>query len=302
MILRAAAKYVATSWRTSSASWLSLKAVNPVRSPNSTETRRRSTEGRSNTFDVGGGLSGSGAGAQPAISGGAPRPAIGGIAAPHSRQNLWPGWLVSVPHAGQWSACGAPHWPQNFAPGGTSAEQLWHVELIRDARPGSGRRRSRSGPGRAARWGVLAAASRAGGGPPGPGGAGHDPPCPCNVGSAASYCWTTADEQTDCGLPPVASHTSAVSTSASPAIAWVETLLGSVRAPASCVHDLWAISCGSTVELSMMKRLATSMNGVSSGGSNLCNSADSGGVSGCRRASPGGFGTLLHTSTGTNEM
>ena len=65
-----------------------------------------------------------------AISGGRPRAATAGIAAPHSRQNRWSGWLVSVPHAGQWSACGVPHWPQNFAPAGTSAAQLWHVWLI----------------------------------------------------------------------------------------------------------------------------------------------------------------------------
>ena len=73
------------------------------------------------------------------MSGGAARPAIGGIAAPHSKQNRCPGCLVSAPHAGQWSACGAPQWPQNFAPDGTSAEQLWHVEL----KPGSGPRSRR---------------------------------------------------------------------------------------------------------------------------------------------------------------
>ena len=48
---------------------------------------------------------------------------------------------------------------------------------------------------------------------------------------------TTGAEQTDFGLPLVASQISAVSTSASPPIDCPELFDGSAMASASCVHD-----------------------------------------------------------------
>jgi hypothetical protein len=91
-----AAKYSDSIKRTSSASRLSLKVVNPVRSANRTQTSRRSTAGRPNT-------------AAPGDVAGSPAASVGLSAEPHSRQNRCPDSCARVPQAGQAAICGAPH-------------------------------------------------------------------------------------------------------------------------------------------------------------------------------------------------
>ena len=51
-----------------------------------------------------------------------------------------------------------------------------------------------------------------------------------------------------------------------------------------------------------MNRLATSMNGVSTRGVELVQERRLGMGEWLQASEAGGFGTLLHTSTGTNEM
>src|SRR5205823_2290503 len=81
----------------------------------------------------------------------------------------------------------------------------------------------------------------------------------------------------------------------------VDLALGSLSPFAIWVQLSPAISRGRTVESTLMKRPATSMNGVCWGGSNWLTSACSCGVSGCRCTNANPLRTLLRNSTGTNE-
>ncbi len=93
MIRRDESKYSDSISRTSSASRRSLNDVNPVRSANSTDTWRRSTDAA--------GTAGAGTAVPPA--------AAPGSWEPHSRQNRWPAWPATVPHASQRASSGVPH-------------------------------------------------------------------------------------------------------------------------------------------------------------------------------------------------
>src|SRR5206468_1654218 len=118
MRVRPVSKYRDSSSRTSSASRLSEREVNPTRSANSTDTRRRSAEGGSR--------------------GGSRRP-VPRSGVPHSPQNLTPGSL-GEPQDGQATASGLPHSPQNFRPGEFTAPQLAQVTTSLSLPPGSGPR------------------------------------------------------------------------------------------------------------------------------------------------------------------
>src|SRR6266542_1476921 len=111
MSVRQVSKYPESSSRTSSASRDSESVVNPTRSANSTETRRRSA-----MADRGTGSARSRAGE----AGAGPAPPS---AAPHSPQTLCPGGFAE-PQAEHVTCSGEPHSPQNFCPTGFSAPQL----------------------------------------------------------------------------------------------------------------------------------------------------------------------------------
>src|SRR5438270_13991911 len=94
-------KYRPRNSRTSSASWASEKGVNPTRSANRTETRRRSAAGG----EAGMGWS---------------------RVVPHSPQKRAPGRLVA-PQVGQGEVKGWPHVSQNLRADGLSAAQLEQI-------------------------------------------------------------------------------------------------------------------------------------------------------------------------------
>src|SRR5436189_3116692 len=114
MSVRHASKYRVRSSRTSSASRDSLSPVNPTRSANRTETRRRSAVGA-----AAGGASGG-------PTTGAERAAASPSGDPHSPQNLTPG-SFAAPQTGQPTASARPHSPQNFLPALFAAPQLEQV-------------------------------------------------------------------------------------------------------------------------------------------------------------------------------
>src|SRR5207245_2797481 len=99
--------YRDSSSRTSSASRVSESVVNPTRSANSTETRRRSDAGAATLVSA-------------PSRGGAP------TGVPHSSQNSAPGRSL-VPHVAHWPASGAPHWKQNLPSDRFSAPQLGQI-------------------------------------------------------------------------------------------------------------------------------------------------------------------------------
>src|SRR5207247_8179164 len=100
-ISRPTSKYRPRNSRTSSASWASEKGVNPTRSANRTETRRRSAVG---------GAAGEG----------------WSRVVPHSPQKRAPGRFVA-PQVGQGEVSGWPQVSQNLRPAGLSAPQFVQV-------------------------------------------------------------------------------------------------------------------------------------------------------------------------------
>src|SRR6266540_665866 len=126
MSRRHVSKYRERRSRTSSASRVSDRVVNPTRSANSTETNRRSEPGSA----WGGRAADSGASAEP-----------------HSPQNFTPG-PFDAPQVAHTIARGDPHSPQNFRPTSFSVPQTEQITQSSSRRPpvrGSGERR---GPGR----------------------------------------------------------------------------------------------------------------------------------------------------------
>src|SRR5438067_11825488 len=112
MTLRAVSKYRVRSSRTSSGSRLSDRPVKPTRSANRTETSRRSVAGMT-------------------IS---PASTASARGAPHSPQNLSPGWFAAA-QEGHEIARPAAHWAQNLRPGRFSAP---HREQTNMATPPNG--------------------------------------------------------------------------------------------------------------------------------------------------------------------
>ncbi len=117
---RHVSKYCESRSLTSSGSRFSERAVNPTRSANSTETRRRS--------DTGGAVTAAAIRAGAAAIPGPTAPAAARESdAPHSPQNLNLG-SFGLPQFGQATTRAAPHSPQNLRSAGLSVPQLEQIK------------------------------------------------------------------------------------------------------------------------------------------------------------------------------
>src|SRR6266542_803567 len=112
MILRAVSKYRVSRSRTSSASRLSERLVNPTRSAKRTDTSRRSAAGAAEGWGWALGTTSDGA--------------VAARGDPHSPQNFT---VVGfgAPQFAQTRASGVPHSPQNLRPGSFSVPQAEQI-------------------------------------------------------------------------------------------------------------------------------------------------------------------------------